>query len=77
GDIFAWDRLFGTQHDDTTNYPPTGINDPFFPEPDRVTPTAFAAGFIGQLRFPFDRAAVARASVGSPHSLLPDGTVPD
>ncbi len=65
--IFAWDRLFGTQHSDVTSYPPTGINDQYFPEPERVSPAAFASSFVGQMLFPFDAAAVKRASTGSPH----------
>lgn len=65
--IFAWDRLFGTQHADVTSYPPTGINDPFFPEPTRWSLKDFASSFVGHLMFPLDAAAVARASTGSPH----------
>ena len=65
--IFAWDRLFGTQHPDDTSYPPTGINDPYFPEPSRFKVSEFASSFVGQMLFPFDQEAVARASTGSPH----------
>ncbi len=68
--FLAWDRLFGTQHADDTSYPPTGINDPWFPEPGRWSPVAFARGFVGQLLFPFDSAAVRRASAGSPHETI-------
>jgi sterol desaturase/sphingolipid hydroxylase (fatty acid hydroxylase superfamily) len=65
--VFAWDRLFGTQHADVTSYPTTGINDRFFPEPTSWSLREFANGFVGQMLFPFDSAAVRRASVGSPH----------
>lgn len=68
--FFAWDRLFGFQHPDVTSYPTTGINDPLFPEPDRWSPAAFARSFVGQMLFPFDRAAVRRASTG-PVSTVP------
>lgn len=69
--IFAWDRLFGTQHSDVTSYPPTGINDPYFPEPKGMSPKEFASGFVGQMLFPLDTEAVARASSGSPHDEAP------
>ncbi len=65
--IFAWDRVFGTQHPDVTSYPTTGINDPYFPEPTRYSLSEFAKSYVGQLLFPFDSAAVGRASVGSPN----------
>jgi sterol desaturase/sphingolipid hydroxylase (fatty acid hydroxylase superfamily) len=65
--IFAWDRLFGTQHSDVTSYPPTGINDQHFPEPTSVSPKDIASSFVGQMMFPLDREAVARASSGSPY----------
>ncbi|MDH4277187.1 MAG: sterol desaturase family protein [Acidimicrobiia bacterium] len=71
--IFAWDRLFGTQHPDDTSYPPTGINDPYFPEPTRFGVAEFASSFVGQMLFPFDSEAVARASTGSPYDDSPDG----
>lgn len=71
--IFAWDRLFGTQHPDDTSYPPTGINDPFFPEPTRFRVSEFASCFVGQMLFPFDQEAVTRASTGSPYDDSPDG----
>jgi sterol desaturase/sphingolipid hydroxylase (fatty acid hydroxylase superfamily) len=74
--FFAWDRLFGTQHADVTSYPTTGINDPWFPEPERWSPVDFARSFVGQLLFPFDGAAVRRASTGSPHDPVePVGAV--
>ncbi len=69
--VFAWDRLFGTQHADVTTYPTTGINDPYFPEPKRLSVSEFARSFVGQMLFPFDRAAVRRASVGSPNDPTP------
>ncbi len=77
--IFAWDRLFGTQHDDVVSYPPTGINDPYFPEPERFGVSEFASSFVGQMLFPFDQAAVTRASTGSPHdpATTPDGVNAD
>ena len=65
--IFAWDRLFGTQHSDITSYPPTGINDPYFPEPEHFSVSEFASCFVGQMLFPFDQEAVTRASTGSPY----------
>lgn len=65
--IFAWDRLFGTQHSDITSYPPTGINDPYFPQPERFSVSEFASSFVGQMLFPFDKEAVTRASSGSPY----------
>ncbi len=65
--FFAWDRLFGFQHSDVTSYPTTGINDPVFPEPERWSAAEFARSFLGQLLFPFDTAAVRRASTGSPN----------
>ncbi len=68
--FFAWDRLFGFQHADVTSYPTTGINDPVFPEPDRWSPGVFARSFLGQLLFPFDTAAVRRASTGSPNDQV-------
>lgn len=73
GNLFAWDRLFGTQHSDITSYPPTGVNDPYFPEPDRVSVFTFASSFVGQMLFPFDRPAVQRASTGSPYDNPSDG----
>ncbi len=71
--IFAWDRIFGTQHGDVTSYPPTGINDPYFPEPERFSLSDFASSFVGQMLFPFDREAVARASAGSPYDNPTEG----
>ena len=71
--FFTWDRLFGTQHKDVTSYPPTGINDPYFPEPSRWSPSEFARSFVGQMLFPFDMAAVRRASVGSPNDPVDQG----
>ena len=65
--LFAWDRLFGTQHPDVTSYPPTGINDQFFPEPEKVGVREFASSFVGQMLFPLDKEAVRRASTGSPY----------
>lgn len=65
--FFAWDRLFGTQHPDVASYPRTGINDPYHPEPTSWSPADFAKSFVGQMLFPFDTAAVKRASVGSPN----------
>ncbi len=65
--IFAWDRLFGTQHHDVTSYPTTGINDPYFPEPESVNPADIASSFVGQMLFPLDAEAVSRASKGSPN----------
>jgi sterol desaturase/sphingolipid hydroxylase (fatty acid hydroxylase superfamily) len=72
--FFAWDRLFGTQHADVTSYPTTGINDPDFPEPKTWSPGEFARSFVGQMLFPFDGAAVRRASTGSPNDPV-DSTV--
>ncbi len=69
--LFAWDRLFGTQHSDDTSYPTTGINDRHFPEPQSMSPRELSSTFIGQMLFPLDREAVARASQGSPHDELP------
>ncbi len=66
--FFAWDRLFGYQHSDVTTYPTTGINDPYFPEPASWSARGFARSFLGQMLFPFDTAAVKRASSGSPHT---------
>ena len=68
--FFAWDRLFGTQHKDVTSYPTTGINDPYFPEPERWSLKEFGSSFVGQMLFPFDAAAVRRASVGSPNDRV-------
>ena len=68
--FFAWDRLFGFQHSDVTSYPTTGINDPYFPEPERWSAGEFAQSFVGQMLFPFDSAAVKRASVGSPNDRV-------
>lgn len=62
--IFAWDRLLGTQHKDHTAYPSTGIGDPDFPEPSRLSIGDLCSSFVGQMLFPFDRAAVRRATVG-------------
>jgi sterol desaturase/sphingolipid hydroxylase (fatty acid hydroxylase superfamily) len=72
--IFNWDRVLGTLHPDSKSYPPTGINDPYFPEPPRVTVGDFAASYVGQMLFPFDAAAVKRASQGSPTDRLGRGT---
>ncbi len=65
--LFAWDRLFGTQHSDDTSYPTTGINDRHFPEPKSMSPLELSSSFVGQMLFPLDREAVARASAGSPN----------
>ena len=70
--IFAWDRLFGTQHSDVTSYPTTGINDQHFPEPTSVAPTDIASSFVGQMLFPLDSEAVARATKGSPNDPTPE-----
>jgi sterol desaturase/sphingolipid hydroxylase (fatty acid hydroxylase superfamily) len=67
--IFCWDRLFGMQHEDDTSYPPTGVNDVAFPEPQRLSLTEFGRCYVSQLWFPFDTAAVHRATYGSPHEL--------
>ncbi|MDW3179410.1 MAG: sterol desaturase family protein [Acidimicrobiia bacterium] len=64
--VFCWDRLFGLQHADDTSYPTTGVNDVNFPEPKTLSPKAFAAAYLAQLRFPFDEEAVKRATHGSP-----------
>lgn len=64
--LFAWDRLFGTQHVDDTSYPATGLNEPDFPEPDAVSLRGFAHCYARQLVFPFDASAVHRASFGPP-----------
>ena len=66
GNLLAWDRLFGMQHEDVTSYPPTGINDNNFPEPESLSPIDFAKAYIGQLRFPFDAEAVSRATAARP-----------
>ena len=72
GNIFAWDRLFGTQHADDTSYPPTGINDPHFPEPKRFGLREFASSFVGQMLFPLDGQAVRRAGAApGPNSQTP------
>ena len=56
--IFAWDRLFGLQHDDDTSFPETGVNNPDFPSPKSYSPAELARCFAGQLYFPFDTTAV-------------------
>lgn len=70
--VFCWDRLFGLQHADDTSYPTTGVNDVNFPEPKTLSPKAFAAAYLAQLRFPFDEEAVKRATHGSPHVVTAD-----
>lgn len=70
--VFCWDRLFGLQHADDTSYPTTGVNDVNFPEPKTLSPKAFAAAYLAQLRFPFDEEAVKRATHGSPQVTAND-----
>ena len=70
--VFCWDRLFGTQHVDDTTYPPTGLNDPDFPEPKSLSLLGFARCYWRQLVFPFDASAVRRATFG-PSPRLDNG----
>lgn len=66
--IFAFDRLFGTQHADVTSYPPTGIGDDSFPEPQSWSPVEFARAFVGQMLYPFDKTAVGIATDASSYA---------
>ena len=70
--VFCWDRLFGTQHADDTSYPTTGVNDLQFPEPKSFSAAEFGRCYLRQLAFPFDAAAVHRATHGSPHTGAED-----
>ncbi|MFV0524697.1 MAG: sterol desaturase family protein [Acidimicrobiales bacterium] len=60
--VFAWDRLFGTQHKDSASYPPTGIGDRHYPEATSYQPRDLLASLTGQLMYPFSRDRVAVAT---------------
>ncbi|MFV0259242.1 MAG: sterol desaturase family protein [Acidimicrobiales bacterium] len=60
--VFAWDRLFRTQHPDSDSYPPTGIGDPNYPEATSFSPGALLASLTGQLAYPFQRHRIAVAT---------------
>lgn len=51
--IFAWDRLFGTQHPDADVYPITGTPDRYVPEPSQWSLSEFARCLYRQTVFPF------------------------
>ncbi len=66
--IFAWDRLFGTQHPDDEVYPITGTPDRYVPEPSRWSLSEFARCLYRQTVFPFT------AGAGSKGHLTGSGT---
>jgi len=51
--IFAWDRLFGTQHSDAHVYPTTGTPDRYVPEPSQWSLSEFVRCLYRQSVFPF------------------------
>lgn len=51
--IFAWDRLFGTQHPDSDIYPVTGTPDRYVPEPSQWLLSEFGCCLYRQTVFPF------------------------
>lgn len=61
GSVFAWDRLFGTQHDNPNIYPATGLNDESYPDPANWSMGEMARSLYGQMVYPFRRDAVQRA----------------
>jgi sterol desaturase/sphingolipid hydroxylase (fatty acid hydroxylase superfamily) len=48
-----WDRIFGTQYPDHSDYPATGIADPAFPHETREGPLAMLTTLLAQLIYPF------------------------
>ncbi len=50
-----WDRLFGTQFEDHTVYPATGIADSHFPQERGAGPGSLVSDFLQQLIYPFRR----------------------
>ncbi|NNF14665.1 MAG: sterol desaturase family protein [Gemmatimonadetes bacterium] len=48
-----WDRLMGTQWDDHTEYPDTGIRDPAFPHETSASPAGALGDYARQTIYPF------------------------
>lgn len=62
GVVFSlWDRLFRTQHADSTTYPECGLDDPTFPMEQGRTPAALVRSTWAQLVWPFRQLVRARA----------------